>query len=55
MTGLLLGSTGSTSSWLLAATMAVFLYVALVSMLSEIRATSPGGVLLNTVRRRGGR
>ena len=35
--GLMLGSKGDFSSWLLAATVGVFLYVALVSMLAEIK------------------
>ena len=33
----MLGSKGDFSSWLLAATVGVFLYVALVSMLAEIK------------------
>lgn len=37
--GLLLGSHEGFSSWLLAATVGVFLYVALVSMLTELKAT----------------
>ena len=58
--GLLLGSTGEFSSWLLAATVTllllttalqvgVFLYVGLVSMMAELAATSITGVLINTV------
>ena len=50
----MLGSRGEFSSWLLAATVGVFLYVALVSMLSEIKATSLAGILLNTLGMVGG-
>jgi len=52
--GLMLGSSGEFSSWLLAATVGVFLYVALVSMLSEIKGTSLAGILLNTLGMVGG-
>ena len=52
--GLMLGSSGEFSSWLLAATVGVFLYVALVSMLSEIKAASLFGILLNTLGMVGG-
>lgn len=58
--GILLGSNGEFSSWLLAATVTlllatatlqvgVFLYVGLVSMMAELAATSITGVLINTV------
>ena len=50
----MLGSSGEFSSWLLAATVGVFLYVALVSMLSEIKAASLFGILLNTLGMVGG-
>ncbi len=42
--GLLLGSQGDFSSWLLSGTVGVFLYVALVSMMTELR----GGDWRNT-------
>jgi len=45
--GLLLGSTGQVSSWLLAATTGVFLYVSLVSMMSELRGPH-SNLALNT-------
>ena len=35
--GLILGSQGNLSTWLLSATVGVFLYVALVSMLTELK------------------
>jgi zinc transporter ZupT len=48
--GLLLGSSGQFSSWLLASTVGVFVYVALVSMMSEIG----GGGLKNLILNAGG-
>merc|ERR1712004_104468 len=46
--GLLLGSQEGLSSWLLSATVGVFLYVALVSMMTELQGKNPGTILLNT-------
>jgi len=45
--GLLLGSAGEFSSWMLAGIIGVFLYVALVSMLPELRANSLSGIIFN--------
>ena len=46
--GLLLGSSGQFSSWLLASTVGVFVYVALVSMMSEIGGGGLKNLILNT-------
>ena len=46
--GLLLGSQGNFSTWLLSATVGVFLYVALVSMLTELKGGGSKMALLNT-------
>ena len=47
--GLLLGSQGDFSSWLLAGTVGVFLYVALVSMMTELRGGDWSNTACNTV------
>lgn len=47
--GLLLGSQGDFSSWLLAGTVGVFLYVALVSMMTELRGGDWRHTAFNTV------
>ena len=47
--GLLLGSQGDFSSWLLAGTVGVFLYVALVSMMTELRGGDWRHTACNTV------
>jgi len=47
--GLLLGSQGNFSTWLLSATVGVFLYVALVSMLTELKGGGVRMALLNTL------
>ena len=46
--GLLLGSQGNFSSWLLSATVGVFLYVALVSMMPELKSGGFKRAILNT-------
>eukprot|EP00092_Neocalanus_flemingeri_P002360 GFUD01002525.1.p1 GENE.GFUD01002525.1~~GFUD01002525.1.p1 ORF type:complete len:262 (+),score=46.37 GFUD01002525.1:81-788(+) len=46
--GLMLGSQGNFSTWLLSATVGVFLYVALVSMLTELKSGGATMALLNT-------
>ena len=46
--GLLLGSSGDFSSWLLSSTVGVFIYVALVSMMSEIEGRGAKNIILNT-------
>ena len=46
--GLMLGSQGNFSTWLLSATVGVFLYVALVSMLTELKGGGARMALLNT-------
>ena len=46
--GLLLGSQGNFSSWLLAGTVGVFLYVALVSMMTELRGGDWSNTACNT-------
>ena len=48
LVGLLLGSHEGLSSWLLSATVGVFLYVALVSMMTELQGGGLQGLLLNT-------
>ena len=48
LVGLLLGSHEGLSSWLLSATVGVFLYVALVSMMTELKGGGFQGLLLNT-------
>jgi len=52
--GLLLGSTGDFSTWLLAGIVGVFLYVALVSMLPELRANNLRDVVVNVTGISGG-
>lgn len=47
--GLMLGSQGNFSTWLLSATVGVFLYVALVSMLTELKGGGARMALLNTL------
>ena len=47
--GLLLGSQGDFSSWLLAGTVGVFLYVALVSMMTELRGGDWSNTAFNTI------
>ena len=47
--GLLLGSQGDFSSWLLAGTVGVFLYVALVSMMTELQDRVVDKAVLNTM------
>ena len=47
--GLLLGSQGNFSSWLLAGTVGVFLYVALVSMLTELKGGDWRNTTFNTI------
>ena len=54
VTGLLLGSTGPFSTWLLASTVGVFIYVALVSMMSEIGGGGAKSLILNTLGMVGG-
>ena len=49
VTGLMLGSHGGFSSWLLSATVGVFLYVALVSMMSELKGGDWRNSALNTL------
>lgn len=46
--GLLLGSQGNFSGWLLSSTVGVFLYVALVSMLTELRSGGLTKAIVNT-------
>lgn len=47
--GLMLGSQGNFSTWLLSATVGVFLYVALVSMMTELKGGGARMALLNTL------
>lgn len=47
--GLLIGTHGTFSTWLLAATVGVFLYVSLVSMLTELKSSDMHKVILNTL------
>ena len=47
--GLLLGVHASFSTWLLSSTVGVFLYVALVSMMTELQGRGVGKAVLNTV------
>lgn len=47
--GLVLGAQGAASSWLLAGTVGVFLYVAMVSMMSELRGGDWRNAALNTL------
>jgi hypothetical protein len=54
LVGLLLGSSGQFSSWLLASTVGVFIYVALVLMMSEIGGGGPKNLILITVGMVGG-
>lgn len=54
LVGLLLGSQEGLSSWLLSATVGVFLYVALVSMMTELRGGGLAGICLNTAGMLGG-
>jgi len=54
LVGLLLGSHEGLSSWLLSATVGVFLYVALVSMMTELRGGGLAGICLNTAGMLGG-
>jgi len=49
ITGLLLGVHSSFSSWLLSATVGVFLYVALVSMMTELQSRVLDKAVLNTM------
>jgi len=54
LVGLLLGSHEGLSSWLLSATVGVFLYVALVSMMTELQGGSFRQLFLNTTGMVGG-
>merc|ERR1712080_431036 len=54
LAGLLLGSQEGLSSWLLSATVGVFLYVALVSMMTELQGGGFHRLLFNTVGMVGG-
>jgi len=46
--GLMLGSNGNFSTWLLSGTVGVFLYVALVSMMTELKSGGATKAILNT-------
>merc|ERR1712032_1481669 len=48
LAGLLLGSQEGLSSWLLSAAVGVFLYVALVSMMTELQGKNLHSILINT-------
>ena len=52
--GLLLGSSGQFSSWMLASTVGVFIYVALVSMMSELGGARMKSLILNSLGMVGG-